>query len=414
MKKEILTVIIILLVASVFRFQKITSVPVTFPEEIQSQATAVNALSEGLKVFYPGKGQESLYTDLSAVSIKFFSKYPWAPRAVSAIAGLLTVLGLFFLGRSLFDWRIGAIASYLLGISFWHVLFSRLGLSEILAPLFAVWCLYFFWRGLSTARLVNFGISAIFFGAGFYSSTVFWAMLPVLIITIIAYRSAIIKDFSHEKYVYTNSRILRGLALFLVIGLLVVLPIYFAFFAKPSELFLKGHFVFSPGNIGNTFAMFNFKGDANPYHNIPGQPLLIWPISALFAIGFIRSWIKLFKTRKKHGHFSTLQAMLLSWFIVGALASAFSDTLPNAMKLLLISPTVFIFAAEGLWWIFSIISGWYHQRDVHQLKIHRRLIPESLIAATIAVLILLGSFTAVEYQKYFTKWAQNPDIINPK
>lgn len=422
--KRWVIILLILAAAVFFRLYKTGSVPPgLYPDEAINGNQAVEVLETGdFKIFYPeNNGREGLFINLQAISLRIFSYHIWSLRVVSAIAGILTVLGLYFLVSRLFNWQIAALSSYLLAIGFWHVNFSRMGFRAIMAPLVLVWGMYFLWRGLSSGRLWSFGLSAALWGLGFYTYIAFRIMPLVLILTLGAYWYAAKKDFGHEKYEFIRNQLIRGLALFLVIIILVGLPIGYYFWTHPADFFGRtGQLsVFASDNplkqlaqnTVQTLGMFNFTGDSNWRHNMSGQPMLLWPVGALFVLGFIRSWIKLFKTKKTHGHFSTVQVMLLSWFFVGLLPVIFSNEgIPHALRAIIVIPVVFIWAGEGLWWIIDKIGDLYRMRDAHDYNFRGRWLRESSFAAIFALLVLLASFTVAEYDKYFNKWAKNPNV----
>ncbi len=422
--KRWVIILLILAVAVFFRLYKIDSAPPgLFPDEAMNGNNAIQTIETGqYKAFYPeNNGREGLFIGLQALSLKVFGYHIWSLRIVSAIAGILTVLGLFLLVSRLFNWQIAALSSYLLAIGFWHVNFSRMGFRAIMAPLLLVWGMYFLWRGLSSGRLWNFGLSAVFWGLGFYTYITFRAMPLMLILTLGAYWHAAKKDFGHEKYEFIRNQLIRGLALFLLVIILAGLPIGYYFWTHPADFFgrtgqLSVFVSDNPlkqlaQNTIQTLGMFNFAGDYNWRHNLSSQPMLLWPVGALFILGFIRSWIKLFKTKKTHGHFSTVQTLLLSWFFVGLIPVVLSNEgLPHALRAIIIVPVVFIWAGEGLWWIIDKIGDWYRERDVHEFNLRNRWMKESSAAAVFALAFLLSSLTAAEYNKYFNQWAKNPNV----
>ncbi len=414
---------LIVFVAVVFRFKNITSVPPgLYPDEAMNGNNAIETIEAGdYKVFYPeNNGREGLFINIQAQSLKIFGYHPWTLRIVSAIAGVLTVLGLYLLVQRLFNWQIAALSSYLMAIGFWHVLFSRIGFRAIMAPMLLVWGMYFFWRGLSSGRLWNFAESAVFWGLGFYTYIAFRAMPLMLVMVLLAYWHAAKKDFDHEKYELTRNQLLRGLALFLVIIILVALPIGYYFWSHPADFLGRtGQLsIFTSENPLRTLAentyktlgMFNFVGDHNWRHNLSGSPLLFWPVGVFFVIGFLRSWLKLFKQAKTHGHLATVQVFLLSWFFVGLIPVIVSNEgLPHALRAILVTPVVFIWAGEGLWWVVDKIGDFYRAKDVHDYNFRGHWMRESSFVAVLALIVLLGALTVAEYDKYFNKWAKNPN-----
>src|SRR3989344_5603069 len=98
-------VLLIIIVAAVFRLQSITSIPPgLYPDEAMNGNNAIQALETGnFKVFYPeNNGREGLFINLQAISLKIFGNEPWALRIVSAIFGTLTILGIYLLTKELF------------------------------------------------------------------------------------------------------------------------------------------------------------------------------------------------------------------------------------------------------------------------------------------------------------------------
>ncbi len=423
MKKQFLVVLIILCVASFFRLQKINSIPNGLYYGEAAIGNSASRLFENISIKSEKISSYTTFNKIQAVSIWIFGKKIWALRVAPALIGILSVLGLFLLTKQLLNWQIAALSSHLMAISFWHVNFSRMGLPDVILPFFLIWSFYFLWKGLSSSKLFNFGLSAIFWGLGIYTGTSFLFMFLVLACALLAYWDAVRKDFEHEKYEHSKNQITRGLGLFLVVLVLLVIPLVYKTLINGVSWYYQTTSVtiFNTANpllslLKNSallFTAFNSRGDSNWLHNLPGQPLLIWPVGVLFILGFLRSWIKIFAIKKRHGHFSTVQILLMSWFFVGILPIAFiNEGLPDSLKMLIVSPVVFIWAGEGLWWILDKIGNWYHTRDVHEFHIKNRWMKESSIAALIALICLLISLTVSEYNRYFKEWAGNPAAAN--
>ena len=99
MYKRWLIVLLIIVIAVVFRFHHIMSTPPgLYPDEAMNGNNALYALDTappagGFKVFYPdNNGREGLFINIQALSVKAFGNAPWALRIVSAVFGVLTVL----------------------------------------------------------------------------------------------------------------------------------------------------------------------------------------------------------------------------------------------------------------------------------------------------------------------------------
>ena len=415
---------LIMLVAFVFRFQDIKSIPPgLYPDEAMNGNNAIQALETGeYKIFYPeNNGRDGLFINIQAQSLRIFGYHPWALRIVSALFGLLTVLGTYLLAKRLFNWQIAAFSGFLLAVSFWHTLFSRIGFRAIMAPCLLVWGLYFFWRGKTSLKLVDFAISGALIGLGMYSYIAYRVMPLAVIITLLAYWHAIKRDYGHEKYLHTRNRLIRGFAMLMVSAIFVALPIMWYYYVHPDDFLGRTAQVsiFSSEkplqtlikNTGKTLGMFNIVGDHNWRHNIAGRPLLFWPVGVFFVIGFIKSWYKLLRHRKRHGHFPTVHVLLQSWFILGLVPVIISsEGLPHALRAIVVVPVAMIFAGEGLWWLYDFCRKWYGQRDAHELVVHEHHGYEKNVVATLAVCLLLFGVMISEYRAYFSTWAKNLEV----
>ena len=146
----IILIILILIIAGFFRLWSLNSIPSgLYPDEAMNGNDAINAISTNkYKLFYPeNNGREGLFINLIAFSFQVFGVHVWSLKLIGALAGILTVLGLYFLTKELFNSApIALLASFFLAISFWHVNFSRIGFRGILVPFFLVWSFYFFFK----------------------------------------------------------------------------------------------------------------------------------------------------------------------------------------------------------------------------------------------------------------------------
>lgn len=421
MKKNSWLLALILAVAIFFRFYHIKSIPPgLYPDEAVNGNNAIQAWETGnFKVFYPeNNGREGLFINIQSISVHLFGNYPWALRLVSGIMGVLTVLGLYFLAKALFNTQAGLISSFLLAVSFWHVNFSRMGFRAIMAPLFLVWALFFFWRGLYSAKFFHYALAGIFLGLGFHTYIAFRVVPLIFLIVLAIYMQFAAKDYKakpyrRDEYRFLKNSVIKGFITVIIFSFLVSLPLFYYFFKNPDQflgraaqvsIFSGGEpFVDLATNIVKTLGMFNFTGDFNWRHNFSGSPMLVWPVGIFFVAGFVKSWIKFFTHRKKHGHFPTNHSLLLSSFLVGLFPVIISsEGIPHALRAIIVAPIVFIFAGEGIWWFFEKLKEWYLIRDQHR--------HEASVLATLAIVLLLTAVGFVEFDKYFNKWGQNPSV----
>jgi 4-amino-4-deoxy-L-arabinose transferase-like glycosyltransferase len=391
--------IVILFVAGFLRLYQITKLPPGFyPDEAMYANNGAEAWDTSqFKVFYPeNNGREGLWPNIIGFFIVKFGHEPWAPRGTAAIFGILTVLGVYFLAKELFNKKIALLSTFLIATSFWHINFSRIGFRAILTPFFLVWAIYFLLKFLNEIENKNKAqltglclLGGIFYGLGFHTY-ITYRITPLLILIIL-----LIYWFKNKEK-FLRQKLLFSASGFLLITFIVAAPIGFYFLKNPQDFLGRTSqiSIFSSPtplkdlgmNILKTAGMFNFSGDGNWRHNYAGQPELFWPVGILFLIGIILSLVKISKSSNK---------ILLSWLIIAAVPVVVSNEgLPHALRALMMTPAIFILAgAAGIWLYETLI-----------LKIKNRL------ALNIFVFLFLSLLVFQAYVAYFILWGQNSNV----
>lgn len=425
-KYNILFLVVILALAIFFRLYQIKTVPPgLYPDEAMNGNNAVEALGDGsmgsflqnAKVFYPeNNGREGLFINIQALSVKFFGNEPWALRLVSAIFGILTVLGLYFLTKTLFEKEsIALFASFFLATSFWHINFSRIGFRAIMAPCFLVWSLFLLfklldqvknnfqsasWRTISNFQIIFSSlISGTVFGIGLHSY--------------IAYRAApllLIPPF----IIFLKNRNFKPIIFFIIGAALSASPLLFYFYNNPQDFFGRAAQVsiFSSEspllelgkNTAKTLGMFFWRGDMNWRHNLAGAPELWWPVSILFLFGLLISAKKIFTRSTQKANY----CLMITWFFVMLLPAVISsEGLPHALRAIIVIPVVMIFSALGLWWliekIVKLIENYIVKSPESAVQLNRIKKESSILLLAFFIVVSVNTFN-----QYFLRWAGNP------
>lgn len=311
-----------------------------------------------------------------------------------ATIGVLTVIGIYLLTKELFEWRLAAIASYLMAISFWHVSFSRMDSRAIIVPFILVYAFYFIWRGLKNNHLPSFVIAGIFGGiaclpAGRDFTPISYLFLTSLITIalFINYWWYLKKDFNHAKYEHAKTKLLQGFVLLALTAFVIALPALVSFWQHTEEIFPLtpmsgvGENILAT-SIVKTLGMFNFSS----------FPVFPWPIGVFFVVGFINELIHWLK--RKHGHFSTVHTLMFAWFFIMLIPGFLSATAPDALLTIGVLPVVMIFTARGIWWFFDKLSSWYKINDPHSIH-------EAHAITALVMIVFLFSIGFMEYWRYF-------------
>jgi 4-amino-4-deoxy-L-arabinose transferase-like glycosyltransferase len=404
-------VFVIIIIASFFRLYQLKTVPPgLYPDEAMEGNNALQIIHGGsFKVFYPeNNGREGLFVNILVFFIKFLGNEPWVIRLPMAIAGILTVLGIYFLAAELFGPATGLLTSFLVAVSFWHILFSRIGFRAMLAPMLLVWSVYFLLlalRRLNSKRYFLYSvIGGIIYGLGFYTY-IAYRVTPVLVLFVIAY-------LWKKADAPARKKILLSAGCFLFLTFLTALPIGYYFLKHPADftgrtseisIFGSAHPLQDLGwNILKTAGMFNFHGDYNWRQNLSGQPELFWPVGILFVLGVLLGIIKLwrwFRRRIAAGTSPTEPFALMLvflWFILAALPVVISDEgIPHALRSILMIPPVFMLTA---------LAG------VRLYRFLQKYNPEWLLKAVAIIFFIF--VTLGTYQQYFVTWAKNKNTAD--
>src|SRR3989339_2916 len=147
MKKILIILVIIGLLAFFLRSFRLSSIPISpYWEEIAIGYDAYSILKTGKDhhgnsfpiLAFPSFGdyKPSLYFYSVVPFIKLFGLDVVAVRFPSVLAGVATVLCLFFLGKELFSKKVGLAAALFYAIQPWSMHISRVGFETNLATFF--------------------------------------------------------------------------------------------------------------------------------------------------------------------------------------------------------------------------------------------------------------------------------------
>ncbi len=388
MKNAVYWLILIVLIAGFLRFYDLKNTPPgLWSDEAMNGTNAIQAIeANGWKIFYPENfGREGLFINIQALFVKALGHEPWVLRLPSAIFGILTVLGLYFLTKELFSERVALFASFFLATSFWHINFSRMGFRAIMAPFFLVWAFYFLFLGIRKKKESIFVLAGLLFGFGAHSYIAYRIAPIIALLPLWKFYRTWTSDVHLDVRRPYCAPCLIGLFIFM--AFLAALPLLWYYAQNPADFFGRTSAIsifksanplgqFSE-NLVKTLGMFNFVGDFNWRHNFAGSPQLWWPVGILFLIGI---WLSFKKIKWP-------ESFLLLWFIVMLLPVALSnESLPHALRAIILIPPAMIFAALGLEWLWGKIRP--------QLRIF--------------IFIFLAAAAIQVYSQYFLRWA--PDF----
>ena len=388
-------------VAAFLRLYQIAAAPPgLFPDEAMNGNDGLESIETGhFRVFYPENGgREGLFLNIQAGLVYLLGNQAWVLRLPSEIFGTLTVLALYFLACRLFSPAVGLLASFFLATSFWHIMFSRIGLRAASSDFFLVWAVYLLLEGLSRARdggacRGRMMAAGAVYGLGFHTYLAY-RVTPALILPILFYyfvearKAGRLAAWRNAVAVYTGA------------AALVVAPLALYFARNPEELVHRSAEISvfrAPRpwlevltNIWRMARMIFFRGDFDWGHNIALRPEVFWPVAMLFALGVALGCAALYQ----RGRSWFAYAVALLWLVLAAVPAVLStQNMPNAMRAILMVPAVCMLAAAGAEWLYGRLAA--------------GVPPRWLQLGGAAVLLAL---CYEPYHSYFDVWAANPEV----
>ena len=399
--RRLLLLLLIVGLAAFFRFFQLAALPPgLFPDEAMNGNDGLQALETGhFSVFYPQNGgREGLFLNIQAAFVYLLGNKAWVLRLPSAIFGVLTVLALYFLARKLFSPAVGLLASFFLATSFWHIMFSRIGLRGACSGFFLVCALYLLLDALDRARHSGASpgrmiLAGAVYGLGFHTY-IAYRVTPALILPILVYYFVDARKTGWLAAWRTAVAVYAGTAA------LVVAPLVLYFVRNPeafahrsaevSVLHAPRPFLEILVNIRKMAQMIFVRGDYDWGHNIALRPEVFWPVAIAFALGVALGCLALF--RRERSWFAYAVALL--WLVLAAVPPVLSiENMPNSLRAILMIPALCILAAAGAQWICSHLAARFRSRWLQ--------------AAGAAVLLAL---CYEPYHSYFAVWAANPEV----
>ncbi|MDX1416188.1 MAG: glycosyltransferase family 39 protein [Candidatus Promineifilaceae bacterium] len=379
-RQEIIFMGLILAAALLLRGLATDIIPTTFSGDEGSAGLSAMSYLRGdfNNIFtYGWFSFPSFYFGLQAAFIAVLGPTIEALRLSSAVAGALTVIAVYWLGRVLFDRLTGILAATYLALSHYHIHMSRIGLQNIWDGFFATVALLGLWDGWKNGRRLSFIISGLALGLGLY----FYVSIRALPIIFLIW-SAVAMLTRREAF----RQRLPGLLLSAYVAFIVALPLLILFARSPDEMNAPLNRVTLLGD--NLVAEMNHTGQSavtiisqnlrqtllgfttEPLRLLydPGVPLLLPIAAALFILGVIWGiW-----------NFDLRYLLIFLPILATLISGSISANAPASQRYVMIMPLVAILIATPL----SQLASWLKQ-----------FWPEyktAVVGAVVALLLLIG------------------------
>lgn len=342
MKKTYLILLLIIILASCLRFFNILKVPPSlYWDEAAIGYNAYSILKTGkdewgipFPVLFKSFGdyKAPLYIYIVSLSEIVLGPTKLAVRTPSAVAGIISVLGIFLLTTELFmkfeikhKDKLALLASFLMATSSWAIQFSRAGFEANVAIMLVIFGVWLFFKAIVQPRLLILSIILFVLSIYAYHSAKIFTPLLVFILIIINWHF-----LWSKRLIFITS---------LIVGLIIFLPYIPTYFSTEGRMRILSENVFTlkgdaiKNLVQNYTVQFSsdflfFKGDQEGRHSVKmlGE-LYIWQLPFIL-IGIY----KLIKENNK------LSVILFSWLLIGAVPAALTRVSPHAVRGMMMLP----------------------------------------------------------------------------
>lgn len=377
------------------------------------------------KIFYTeNNGREGLYINTIALSLKFLGVNNFSIRLSSALFGIFTLLGFYFLLKELKFSKLSILMGvFILATSFWHLNFSHTVYRAIMVPFLLVWLFYFFFKGIRKQNNWLLVLAGILLGTGFHTYISF-RVAPLILVLLMPFFLFFKAKFFKKYWL--------GALIFITTALLAAGPLLFYFYQHTDDLIGRSNAVsvFNAPNLSfpqaltkSTLAHINafyFYGDPNQRHNHAGSPLIPPAWTILFTIGFAFSIkdiiIHLLHYRKKKVLDPLFRISLLAqgifWvmLIPGILSI---EGIPHSLRIIGTIPAVMLFIIIPFEYILRLRENLQKSTNF-KLKPWRWKMLNISLSGLITIVVLAGLMETYTYHFIWSKEAKTLEAFEGK
>ncbi len=403
MSKISLYLLLIVLIAFVFRLYQISSVP---PSASLDEATigwnAYSILNTGADEYgykFPillrayDDWRPALYVYLVLPFVKLLGLGILSVRLPSVILGTISVLGTYFLIMELFikyKYRdyLALLSSFFLAISPWSIYISRLGHEANAGFAFGILSVFFFLKFKNTLGRINIYLASLFFALSFYAYQSEKIFIPSIVILLaLLFRRELLKRKKDIIFAF-------------ILGFIILIPVLKETLSPNGLIRLKGTTAFditraeyvqaaterlkarndknfiaelinnnriitSEIFIGNYISHFNplwlFSNYGLEDFKVPGMGLMFLFEIPLMLIGIAYLFF---------GNFDKKIKILIGvWILISPVASSISTGAPQAMRFYIVLPTFQIISSLGLLYLISLAKKDSTRKTIFSLTI---------------------------------------------
>ncbi len=391
--------IAIILLAAFFRLYRLDQVPPEMTSDHIEKLLDIYDLSHGVRPIYfernTGREPFQFYWAFTVMRVFNTGVTFYGLKLANALIGIITIYGIYLLGRELAGEDVGLLAAFFASVMQWAESITRMGLRfpyAAIATTFALWALL---RALRTGRRGDYLIAGLIFGAGFYGYTAYRVM-PIVVAVLVLFKLLAERPRSWPAW----EQLVLNLTVFTWIAIIVFVPLGRYWHDSPEMFWhrsatrIEGDYGITAHNIGWTLAnntlralgMFNVIGDTVWANTLPNKPTLDEVGGVFLIFGVMAALHRLFRRRDWPLRMAILSGIIL--LLPSILSVAFPGENPSVARTAGAIPVVAVLVGLGLYVVTRIAKELGGTRWGMWLAV-------SLLA------LILTATTLINYQRYF-------------
>ncbi len=307
LEKPVIIVLLLLILSGYLYFFQLDKIALTDPDETFYGQTAKEMYLKGEWVTPTLYGQPQfekpiLFYWLIEISYRIFGINEFAVRFPSALFGFLGLIGIYLLGRALFNNRVGIFSSVILATNLEYLILSIGCVTDMVLFTLLLFGVLFFFYGQIRKKDYFYLLSSAAFALATLTKGPIGLLLPASIIFLYL---ALTKNLSIFK---------RG---FMLLGVLIVFgliakPWYIIMYKIHAQDFINAFFGFQ--NI-TRFLTPEHKIGSQVYYNIPIILGGFFPWSVFIPLGFWHICKKAFFSKSEKRDEKNYSIFIVLWFL---------------------------------------------------------------------------------------------------
>lgn len=308
LERPIIVVLLLLVLSCYLYFFQLDKIALTDPDETFYGQTAKEMFLKGewLTPTLYGKPQFEkpiLFYWLIEISYKMFGINEFAVRFPCALFGFLGLVGIYLLGRLLFNNRVGVFSAIILATSLEYLVLSIGCVTDMVLFTLLLFGALFFFYGQIRKKGYFYLLSSAAFALATLTKGPIGLLLPAFIIMLYL---ILTKDYA----IFKNGALLAGAILVFIV---IAKPWYFVMYKIHAQDFVNIFFGFQ--NI-TRFLTPEHKIGSQVYYNIPIVLGGFFPWSVFLPLGFWRFFKDAFSRRGSPSANKNQSIFVLLWFFV--------------------------------------------------------------------------------------------------